>query len=107
MVEEAVVRDLALRRGLPGNAGQMCDLLHMSYLSLDFAKQCSLSAEDPLDMVLPGIHYPLDVADNTVIVMHTPRAHVDVFLRMPGRRLKTFLAHASAALEEITAPQEV
>ena len=107
VVEEAVVRDLALRRGLPGNAGQMCDLLHMSYLSLDFAKQCSLSAEDPLDMVLPGIHYPLDVADNTVIVMHTPRAHVDVFLRMPGRRLKTFLAHASAALGEITAPQEV
>ena len=107
VVEEAVVRDLALRRGLPGNVGQMCDLLHMSYLSLDFAKQCSLSAEDPLDMVLPGIHYPLDVADNTVIVMHTPRAHVDVFLRMPGRRLKTFLAHASAALREITAPQEV
>ena len=107
VVEEAVDRDLALRRGLPGNAGQMCDLLHMSYLSLNFAKECSLSAEDPLDMVLPGIHYPLDVADNTVIVMHTPRAHVDVFLRMPGSRLKTFLAHASGTLRELTAPQEV
>lgn len=107
VVEEAIERGLALRRGLPDNPGQMCDLLHMSYLSLDFAKECSLSAEEPLSMVLPSIHYPLDVHDNTAIVMHTPRAHVDIFLRMPGPRLKTFLAHASAALQELTAPLEV
>ena len=107
VVEEAIERGLALRRGLPYNPGQMCDLLHMSYLSLDFAKECSLSVEEPLSMVLPSIHYPLDVHDNTAIVMHTPRAHVDVFLCMPGPRLKTFLAHASAALQDLTAPLEV